>query len=90
MIYAAIVAAAILTISIWRIVFLNSEVKTLDNAGIKLKKAIKPQERQEAETEYAWTTNARDLKKEGRTMWYGLALLSLVVLITAVIELLKN
>ena len=113
MIYAAIVAAALFAISVARIFFLNSEVKTLDTAGTKLEMVIKPQavkypidyttpetyaasqekmpqELQEEETEYAWATAARDLKKEGRTLWYGIAILSLVALVTEFIELIKN
>lgn len=35
MIYGAILAAVLLAISIARIVFLNSEIRTLDTAGVK-------------------------------------------------------
>jgi phosphoribosyl-ATP pyrophosphohydrolase len=113
MIYAAMVAGILLAISIARIVYLNSEVEILDDAGEKLQKVIEPEEAkypidystletaaashdripevlQEEETEYAWATNARDLKKEGRTLWYGLALLSLIGLVTSFIEFLRS
>jgi len=113
MIYAVMVAGILLAISTARIVFLNSEVEILDDAGEKLQKVIEPQEPnypidystpetfiasqekmpeelQEEETEYAWATNARDLKKEGRTVWYGLALLSLIGMVAAFIEFIRS
>ena len=113
MIYAVMVAGILLAISTARIVFLNSEVEILDDAGEKLQKVIEPQEvkypidyttpetivasqkempqdLQEEETEYAWATNARDLKKEGRTIWYGLALLSLVAMVAAFIGFVRS
>lgn len=113
MIYATILVAVLLVISIARIVFLNSEIKTIDTAGVKFHALIAsweaqypidyttpetyaaskekmPKELQEAETEYAWATNARDSKKEGRTIWYGCALLSLIALIAALVELMRS
>jgi len=113
MIYAAIASGVLLAISIARIVFLNSEVEILDDAGEKLQKVIEPEEAkypidystsetfvasqekmpeqlQDEETEYAWATNARDLKKEGRTLWFGLAALSLIALVTSFIEFLRS
>lgn len=113
MIYAAIAAAIVFAISVARIIFLNSEVETLDTAGVKLQKVIKPleakfpidyttpetiaasqekipEELQEEETELAWATTARDLKKEGRTVWYGIAILSLIAFITAFVDLLRS
>ncbi|MEK6648038.1 MAG: hypothetical protein AABY37_01835 [Actinomycetota bacterium] len=113
MIYATILVAALLAISIARILFLNAEIKTIDMAGVKFHALIAsweaqypidyttpetyaaskekmPKELAEAETEYAWATNARDSKKESRTIWYGFALLSLVALVTASIELIRN
>jgi hypothetical protein len=38
-----------------------------------------PQDIQEAETEYLWLWNKRDSKKESRTVWFGGAILALVV-----------
>lgn len=113
MIYAAIASGVLLSISIARIVFLNSEVEILEDAGEKLQKVIEPEEvkypidystpetfvvsqekmpeqLQEEETEYAWATNARDLKKEGRTLWFGLAALSLIALVTSFIEFVRS
>jgi len=113
MIYAAMLAAIVFAISMARIVYLNSEVEILDDAGEKLQKVIEPQEEkfpidytspetvaasqekipevlQEEETEYVWATTARDIKKEGRTLWYGLALLSFVALVTALVEFIRS
>ncbi|HEX7405684.1 MAG TPA: hypothetical protein VF307_07155, partial [Candidatus Nanopelagicaceae bacterium] len=44
MIYAAIASGVLLAISIARIVFLNSEVEILEDAGEKLQKVIEPEE----------------------------------------------
>lgn len=49
-----------------------------------------PKEVQEAQTEYEWATNARDSKKESRTIWFGAAALALIALITAIVELSRN
>jgi phosphoribosyl-ATP pyrophosphohydrolase len=49
-----------------------------------------PEELQEEETEYAWATNASELKKEGRTLWWGLALLSVVAFVTAFIGFIRS
>lgn len=113
MIYVTILVAALLAISIARIVFLNSEIKILDTAGVKFHALIgsqeaqypidyttpetyaaskekMPKELQEAETEYAWLSNARDSKKESRTIWYGFTLLFAVALVAASIELIRS
>ena len=113
MIYATILVAVLLAISIARIILLNSEIKTIDTAGVRFHGRIAsreaqfpidyttpetytasmekmPKELQEAETEYAWVTNASDSKKESRTMWRGFALLFLVALVAASIELIRN
>lgn len=49
-----------------------------------------PKEIQEAFTEFEWATNARDSKKESRTIWLGAAAMALIALVTAVIELSRN
>lgn len=113
MIYATILVAALLAIAIARIIFLNSEIKTLDTAAVKFHTLVGseearypidyttsetyaasieklPKELQEAETEYAWAMNARDSKKGSRTIWYGCALLLLVALGAASVELIRN
>ena len=107
MVYATIFVALILALSIARIVFLNSEIKTLDSASEKFLALVDswrasspkgdtalahemPKEIQEAETEYEWATNARDSKKESRTIWLGAALMALIALVTAVVELSRN
>ncbi len=53
MVYAMISAAALLAISIARIIFLNSEIKTLDAAGVKFHALIGPWE---AENPIDYTT----------------------------------
>lgn len=106
MIFATILAAVFLAISVARIISLNSEIKTFETAGVKFHTLIAsweaenpidyttpesyaaskekmPKELQEVETEYAWLSNERDLKKESRTIWYGCAFLSLVALAIA-------
>jgi len=49
-----------------------------------------PKEIQEAQTEYEWALNARDSKKESRTMWLGASAMALVALVAAIIELFQN
>ena len=49
-----------------------------------------PKEIQEAQTEYEWAMNARDSKKESRTIWLGAALMALIALVTAIVELSRN
>ena len=49
-----------------------------------------PLEIQEAQTEYEWATNARDSKKESRTIWLGAALVAVIALVTAIVELSQN
>ncbi len=49
-----------------------------------------PKEIQEALTESEWAMNARDSKKESRTIWLGATLMALIALVTAIVELLRN
>lgn len=49
-----------------------------------------PKEIQEALTEFEWVSNARDSKKESRTIWVGAAVVVLIALGTAVVELSHN
>lgn len=49
-----------------------------------------PKEIQEAQTECEWATNARDSKKESRTIWLGASVMLLIALITAIVELSQN
>ena len=49
-----------------------------------------PEALQEEETEYAWATNASDMKKGGRTLWWGLALLSVIAFVTAFIGFIRS
>lgn len=46
-----------------------------------------PKEIQEALTEFEWASNARDSKKESRTIWIGAAAVAVIALGTAVVEL---
>lgn len=46
-----------------------------------------PREIQEAQTEYEWATNARDSKKESRTIWFGASAMALIALVAAIVEL---
>ncbi|OIQ73003.1 hypothetical protein GALL_453640 [mine drainage metagenome] len=91
-----IVTAVLLAASSARIVFLNSEIKTLEASCVEFQARIatwgdkSPKDLQEAETEYAWLTNERDSKKESRTIWYGAALLSLIALVISLSLLIGN
>lgn len=49
-----------------------------------------PKEIQEAQTEYEWAVNARDSKKESRTIWLGASAMALVALIAAIVELTQS
>lgn len=49
-----------------------------------------PKEIQEALIEYEWASNARDSKKESRTIWLGAAVVVLLALGTALVELSHN
>lgn len=49
-----------------------------------------PKEVQEALTEYDWAINARDSKKESRTIWVGAVAVLLIALGTAVVEISHN
>ena len=49
-----------------------------------------PTEIQEAQTEYEWAINARDSKRESRTIWLGAAFMLSIALVTAIIELSRN
>lgn len=46
-----------------------------------------PKEVQEAQTEYEWAINARDSKKESRTIWLGASAMALIALVAAIVEL---
>ena len=80
MIYATIFLALIFSLCIARIYFLNLEVKELDLAGRTLSN----------ETEREWATNARDSKKESRTIWLGASAMALIALVAAIVELSQN
>lgn len=49
-----------------------------------------PKEVQEAQTEYEWAINARDSKKESRTIWLGASAMALIALVAAIVELFEN
>lgn len=49
-----------------------------------------PKEIQEAQTESEWAINARDSKRESRTIWLGASVMALVALVTAIVELSQN
>lgn len=49
-----------------------------------------PKEVQEAQTEYEWAVNARDSKKESRTIWLGATVMALVALVAAIVELFQS
>ena len=49
-----------------------------------------PKEIQEAQTEYEWATNARDSKKESRTIWFGASAMALIALVAAIVELSRD
>lgn len=49
-----------------------------------------PKEIQEALTESEWAVNARDSKKESRTIWLGASVMVLIALVTAVVEMSQN
>ncbi len=49
-----------------------------------------PVEIQEVQTEYEWATNARDSKKESRTIWLGASAMALIALVAAIVELSQN
>lgn len=46
-----------------------------------------PKEVQEAQTEYEWAINARDSKKESRSIWIGASAMALIALVAAIVEL---
>lgn len=49
-----------------------------------------PKEIQESLTESEWAINARDSKKESRTIWLGASAMVLIALVTAIVELSQN
>lgn len=49
-----------------------------------------PKDVQEAQTEYEWAINARDSKKESRTVWFGASLLALVAFSAAIVALVQK
>lgn len=99
----ALVIIAFLTIvTLGRVVFLDAEIKTLDSASLRFGKLVKgwqaahlddsppPSNIIEAEIEYDWLINARDSKKESRTVWLGASALLVVLLVSAIIEIGRN
>lgn len=99
----ALVIIAILTVlTLGRVVFLDAEIKTLDSAGLRFGRLVKgwqathladtppPSNIIEAEVEYDWLVNARDSKKESRTVWLGASALLVVLLVSAIIEIARN
>jgi hypothetical protein len=80
MIYATIFLALTFILCIVRIYFLNSEVIELDLAGRTLPN----------ETEREWATNARDSKKESRTVWLGASAMALIAFVAAIVALSQN
>ena len=102
MTYATILVALVLIACLVRIYFLNSEIKELDDGAKKFLSRVEkwrstlggveavqgmPREIEEAQTEYEWAMNARDSKKESRTIWLGASALALVALVAAIVEL---
>ena len=99
----ALVALAILTIlTLGRVVFLDAEIRTLDSASLRFGRLIEgwqathvvgtppPSNIVEAEIEYDWLVNARDSKKESRTIWLGTSALFVVLLVSAIIEIARS
>lgn len=99
----ALAVIALLTIlTLGRVVFLDAEIKTLDSASLRFGKLVKgwqathiadsppPSNIIEAEIEYDWLINARDSKKESRTVWLGASALLVVLLVSAIIEIGRN
>ncbi|MBI3429069.1 MAG: hypothetical protein HY050_03220 [Actinobacteria bacterium] len=99
---AAIVIGILTAIAVGRVIFLNAEIRTLDAASrrfgnltegwksVHSESAPIPASMVEAQTEFDWLINARDSKKEVRTVWVGGALLSLILLVSAVVEINRN
>ncbi len=89
---AAIIFGILCAGAIGRVIFLNAEIRTLDGASIRFGSLIEnwqkphlqgeviPTKILEAQTEYEWLINARDSKKEVRTVWFGGAALLLILL----------
>ncbi|MDP1712326.1 MAG: hypothetical protein Q8K86_07695 [Candidatus Nanopelagicaceae bacterium] len=99
----ALIVIAILTVlTLGRVVFLDAEIKTLDSATLRFGRLVKgwqathalgtppPSNVIEAEVEYDWLVNARDSKKESRTVWLGTSALLMVLLVSAIIEIVQN
>ncbi|HUW87662.1 MAG TPA: hypothetical protein VMW30_04710 [Candidatus Paceibacterota bacterium] len=99
----ALVIIAILTVlTLGRVVFLDAEIRTLDSAGLRFGRLVKgwqaghiadtppPPNIVEAEIEYDWLVNARDSKKESRTIWLGTSALLVVLLVSAIIQIARN
>lgn len=99
----ALVVIAILTVlTLGRVVFLDAEIKTLDSAALRFGRLVKgwqathladtppPPNIIEAEVEFDWLVNARDSKKESRTVWLGTSALLVVLLVSAIIEIARN
>jgi hypothetical protein len=70
-----------------------SQVETWRQASAKGGVAVvheMPKEIQEALTESEWAINARDSKKESRTIWLGASVMALIALVTAIVEMSQN
>lgn len=99
---ALAVIALVTIVTLGRVVFLDAEIKTLDSASLRFGKLVKgwqathiadsppPSNIIEAEIEYDWLINARDSKKESRTVWLGASALLVVLLVSAIIEIGRN
>ncbi len=99
----ALAVIAVLTIvTLGRVLFLDAEIRTLDSACLRFGKLVKgwkethvadtspPLNIVEAEIEYDWLVNARDSKKESRTIWLGTSALFVILLVSAVIQIARN
>ena len=99
---AAIVIGILSAMAMGRVIFLNAEIKTLDAASLRFGGLIEgwrklhpageptPTNIFEAQTEYEWLVNARDSKKEARAVWFGGAVLLVVLLASALFEAVRN
>lgn len=99
---AAVIVGILSCIALGRVLFLNAEIKTLDSASIRFGRLVEgwrtshgengpiPTNIAEAEIEYDWLVNTRDLKKESRTVWLGGSGLLLVLLVAALFEIVRK
>lgn len=99
---AAIALGILCAMAIGRVIFLNAEIRTLDVASGRFGNLVEgwtrahpesvpiPASIVEAQTEFDWLVNARDSKKEVRTVWVGGALLALILLVSAIMKINRN